>query len=82
MDPSDDKEKPDTQALTTASLISGTAILIGVAVYFLGEDRVGIWFYPAIAVSLVVWLYGQARLISAAMALARAQRERRERDGE
>ena len=68
--------------MLNAALIAGAAALFGVAVFFLGQERVGIWYYPAIAAAIVVWLYGEVRLISTVITLARARRERQERDGD
>jgi hypothetical protein len=76
MEPADDSGKSRTQAIVNAALVAGTAALFGVAVFFLGEERVGIWYYPAIAAAIVVWLYGEAKLISTVMSLARDRRER------
>jgi hypothetical protein len=70
MDPEDDNIKLRTQTMLNAALIAGAAALFGVAVFFLGQERVGIWYYPAIAAAIVIWLYGEAKLIATVMAFA------------
>ena len=76
----DDKPKLPAQAVLVPSLISTGGVLLGFAAYMLGEDRMGIWFYPAIAVAVVVWLHGQTRLVLTVTRFAREQREKQESD--
>ncbi len=59
-----------------ATLTSTAGILLGFVAYMLGEERLGIWFYPAIAVAIVVWFYGQTKLLMNVKTFAREQREK------
>jgi hypothetical protein len=78
MDSADDSAKLRTQALVRASLISGAGLLIGLGDFLSGQARAGVLYYPLLAVAVVVWLYGQAQLVTTVTRFAREQRERQE----
>jgi hypothetical protein len=78
----DERPTLPAQLLIAPALTSTAGLLLGLAAFMLGEDGLGIGFYPAIAVAVVVWLYGQAKLLSTIKAFAQAQREKQESDSE
>jgi hypothetical protein len=82
MNPGDDRPTLPAQLLIAPALTSTAGILLGLAAFMLGEDGLGIAFYPMIAVAVVLWLYGQAKLLSTIKAFARAQREKQESDSD
>ena len=77
--PSDRPTIP-AQLVIPPALTSTAGVLVGFAAYMLGEERLGVWFYPVIAVAVVVWFYGQSKLLQNVRAFAREQRERQQDD--
>jgi hypothetical protein len=79
----DGKDRPEipVQVLLPGLLTLTASLLIAAAALFLGQDRLGNWYYPMIAVAVVINASGQVKLVKTITEFARARRETRQDDG-
>src|SRR5258705_13644524 len=53
-------------AALRGALVISTSLLLGLAITMLGQEWFGVWYYPAILGSVVIWMAGSATIVLAA----------------